>query len=170
MSILRILTAFVSIFLVTACGGQTTGKKPDPSKASKPAKPPRGILRIATFEFRLEDRDPESKQPFQTILSSNTPIRLQKKVLFTNKDLVNAYVKENFFQLKTLWLVFSKEAAARLKEMTKANIGKKLAILVDGDIWIAPTIQSEIPDGVAQITGSTVQLYLNRLMDRLQKK
>ena len=163
---MRRIVLLAVLCLISACGGTTTGKQPD---APRMPKAPKGILRVAAFEFRLEDTDPNSNEPFRTILSSNAPIRLQKRVLFTNKDLVNAYVKDNVFLQKTLWVVFSREAAIRLKNITRKNIGTRLAILVDGDIWIAPRIQGEIPDGVAQITGSSVQRYLNRLMDKFRK-
>ena len=153
------------LVLLSSCGGTTTGKQPD-----KPVVPrvPKGILRVAAFEFRLEDTNPDSNAPFRVILSSNSPIRLQKRVLFTNKDLLNAYVRDNVFMQKTLWVVFRKKASLRLRNITRNNVGKKLAILVDGDIWIAPRIQGEIPNGIAQITGSTVQRYLNRLLDKFR--
>ena len=51
-------------------------------------------------------------------------------------------------------LVFNDEGAKIFGEITKNNIGKQLAILLDGQIISAPTIQAEILGGQAQITGS----------------
>jgi SecD/SecF fusion protein len=39
------------------------------------------------------------------------------------------------------------------KNLTKENIGKSIAIVLDGYVYSAPTVQSEIPNGRSQITG-----------------
>lgn len=51
-------------------------------------------------------------------------------------------------------LVFNDEGAKMFADITKNNIGKALAILLDGQVISAPVIQSEILGGQAQITGS----------------
>lgn len=50
-------------------------------------------------------------------------------------------------------LEFDSEGAKILKETTRNNIGKRLAIYLDGVIISAPVIQNEITDGQALITG-----------------
>ena len=39
-------------------------------------------------------------------------------------------------------------------EITKANINKRLAIVLDGQLYSAPVIRSEIPGGKVLVTGS----------------
>jgi SecD/SecF fusion protein len=46
------------------------------------------------------------------------------------------------------------DAAERFGEVTKNNIGKRLAIVLDGELYSAPTIQSPIMTGNGQITGN----------------
>jgi len=48
---------------------------------------------------------------------------------------------------------FDDEGKKILSEVTKNNIGKVMAIFLDGQMLSAPVIQSEIPNGQAQITG-----------------
>ena len=43
--------------------------------------------------------------------------------------------------------------AAAFARLTRDNIGKRLAIVLDGKILSAPVIRSEIPNGTGQITG-----------------
>ena len=43
--------------------------------------------------------------------------------------------------------------ATKFAEATKANLGKQISIVYDGDVISAPTVQSEITGGQAQITG-----------------
>ncbi|OPX28069.1 MAG: protein-export membrane protein SecD [Candidatus Cloacimonas sp. 4484_143] len=50
-------------------------------------------------------------------------------------------------------LTFNKSGAKKFKTITGQNIDKRLAILLDDIVYIAPTIQSRIPNGEARITG-----------------
>lgn len=50
-------------------------------------------------------------------------------------------------------LVFNSEGADLFAKITKENIGTQLAIMLDGQVISAPTIQAEIIGGRAQITG-----------------
>lgn len=55
-------------------------------------------------------------------------------------------------------LEFDDEGKKLFSEITTANIGKQIAIFLDGQPLSAPTVQSAITDGVAVITGNfTVQ-------------
>lgn len=51
-------------------------------------------------------------------------------------------------------LEFKKSGAKRFKNITGQNIGERLAIILDDIVFIAPTIETRIPDGQARITGN----------------
>ena len=51
-------------------------------------------------------------------------------------------------------IVFKDSGKAKFAKLTKENIGKQIAILLDDYPVTMPTVQVEIPDGRAQITGS----------------
>ncbi len=51
----------------------------------------------------------------------------------------------------------------------KANIGKRLAFIINGEVWIAPKIHVEIVDGRAAIMGYKIQNLVNRLMKRINR-
>ncbi len=72
----------------------------------------------------------------------------------TGRDLESADV--DFDQLGRPQISFSlnKSGQELFAEITKNNIGKQLAITLDGEVQSAPTIQSAIPGGRGQITGS----------------
>ncbi len=72
----------------------------------------------------------------------------------TGRDLESADV--DFDQLGRPQISFSlnKRGQELFAEITKNNIGKQLAITLDGEVQSAPTIQSAIPGGRGQITGS----------------
>ncbi|MES2623349.1 MAG: protein translocase subunit SecD [Patescibacteria group bacterium] len=50
-------------------------------------------------------------------------------------------------------MVFDKEGGDLFAKITKEHVGEQLAILLDGQVITAPTIQGEIIGGKAQITG-----------------
>ena len=51
-------------------------------------------------------------------------------------------------------LTFNPEGAKLFAEITKKNLGQQVAIYVDGEIVSAPTVQAEIVDGNAVISGN----------------
>lgn len=53
----------------------------------------------------------------------------------------------------TVGLEFSTEGAKKFADLTKKNLGKPLAIFLDNNMITAPTVQTEITDGRAVISG-----------------
>jgi preprotein translocase subunit SecD len=51
-------------------------------------------------------------------------------------------------------MTFSNRGATRFAQVTKANVGNHLAIVLDGVVRSAPVIRERIPGGRASITGS----------------
>ncbi|MBM3227528.1 protein translocase subunit SecD [Candidatus Peribacteria bacterium] len=51
-------------------------------------------------------------------------------------------------------ILFDEEGGRLFQELTKRNVGKRLAIFVGGDLISAPVVQGEISGGSAVITGS----------------
>lgn len=66
-------------------------------------------------------------------------------------------------------LHFDEEGAQIFKEITEKNIGKSLAIFIDNELITAPTIQSVIPDGNAEITGQYSLEEAQKLKSRLNE-
>jgi protein-export membrane protein SecD len=56
--------------------------------------------------------------------------------------------------LPLVQILFDDEGAKMFQELTKKNIGKRIAIFVGGELVSAPTVQGEIIGGTAVITGS----------------
>ncbi|MDP6561968.1 MAG: protein translocase subunit SecD, partial [Candidatus Peribacteraceae bacterium] len=64
-------------------------------------------------------------------------------------------------------IAFDDEGAKLFQELTKVNIGKRLAIFVGGQLVSAPTVQTEITGGTAVITGTQNFDEANRLAQDL---
>ncbi len=51
-------------------------------------------------------------------------------------------------------MIMNASAAKKWAELTGQNLGKSIAIVLDGDVYSYPTVQSKITGGVSQITGN----------------
>ncbi len=95
--------------------------------------------------FEVE-RDPITKE-----IVNGVPYVVKKRADVTGDMLRNAQVGINNNE-PHVSLSFNKIGTKNFGELTKNNIGKKLAIILDGFVSKAPVIQSAIMDGEAQIT------------------
>ena len=69
-------------------------------------------------------------------------------------DIVqNAYVSRDNFGNPQINFELTKEGALRFADVTRNNLGQRLAIVLDGELQTAPTIQGAIETGNGQITG-----------------
>lgn len=64
---------------------------------------------------------------------------------------------------------FDDEGTKLFAEITKRNLGKPLAIFIDGELVSAPTVQSEIVNGQAVITGNYTMSEAQQLVKRLNE-
>lgn len=66
-------------------------------------------------------------------------------------------------------LQFDEEGTKLFAELTKKNLGKEIAIFLDGQLQIAPTVQVEITNGQAVITGNYTFKEAKDIADRLNQ-
>ncbi len=93
--------------------------------------------------FRLYAAEGEDKQ-----------LLLEDKVLLSGKTVVDAGVSfESQFNEPVVTMEFNNEGANLFSELTGANTGRRLAIVLDDKVQSAPVINERIPSGKAQITG-----------------
>ena len=62
---------------------------------------------------------------------------------------------------------FSQEGKELFAAVTRENINKRLAIVLDGQVYSAPVIRSEISGGRAQITGHFTETEAKELAARI---
>lgn len=79
---------------------------------------------------------------------------LSKRVSLTGDDLVDAHVSMGSMDSPrpAVALTFSAAGGRTFAALTKDNIGKRMAIVLEETVDSAPVIQTEIPNGTASIT------------------
>jgi SecD/SecF fusion protein len=85
----------------------------------------------------------------------NEPLLLEKQAVLTGDSLKNASVRfsQSEFNEPVVGLEFNAEGGKKFAEITASNVGRRLAIVLDGKVQSAPRIKEAIPSGEAVITG-----------------
>lgn len=129
------------------------------------------IGKTAVLEFRLLDDSEDVSQalksgppPDDEILYEvkrhrdgtveRIPFLVKKEVLLTGDFLSDARVAiDSQFNEPYVALTFDSNGAKIFERITSQNVGKRLAIVLDGNVHSAPVIREAISGGRAQITG-----------------
>jgi preprotein translocase subunit SecD len=90
----------------------------------------------------------------QTKEERRIPYVVEKKALLTGADVANARVSiDQNTSEPYVSLELTAAGGRQFAELTSANVGRRLAIVLDGNVYSAPVIRERIPSGQAQITG-----------------
>jgi len=122
------------------------------------------IGRTAQLEFKLVEDNPEivSKalqgdvpEGYEVKEVEKERLVLHKEAALTGDTLISAEVRfdQSKFNEPYIALEFNPKGAAIFSEVTGQNVGKRLAIVLDGKVHSAPRINEKIPSGRASITG-----------------
>jgi SecD/SecF fusion protein len=96
------------------------------------------------YEIR---RDPDTHR------ETKIPLLMKKKVLLTGDRIENASVRADGAEIAVL-ATFNTEGAQEFDRITRDNVKKRLAIILDNVVRSAPVIQERISKGTARITGN----------------
>jgi preprotein translocase subunit SecD len=139
------------------------------------------IGKTAVLEFRLVDESMDAQSALSSMLPFNTEILYQqprgeagkavigapageripylvsKEVLLTGDALSDARVAfDTQYNEPYVSLTFDANGARVFERITRENVGKRLAIVLDGVLHSAPQIKEAIAGGRAQISGGFV--------------
>ncbi len=93
---------------------------------------------------------------------------------FVPTELTGRYVKsatlnfDNVTRRPQVFLEFDDTGAQLFADLTAKNVGKRLAIYVDGEILTAPTVNERITGGKAQISGQFTVAEAQKLVSRFK--
>jgi preprotein translocase subunit SecD len=77
--------------------------------------------------------------------------------MVTGRDLRNARPSTDEMNLPMVSFTLNSEGVAKFSRATSENVGRRLAIVLDGQVMSAPTIESAITTADARITGRFTQ-------------
>ncbi len=125
----------------------------------------------ATYELQFMIEDPEG-QALNDYYTNEAYPGTWKASELTGRQLKFASVGLNDQTISAEPIVemeFTREGKTLFSKLTKDNLNKRIAIVLDGKIVSAPTVQTEITGGNAQITGLDSQDEASKLSKRLNE-
>ncbi len=99
---------------------------------------------LATVEFRLAEPNPGEALIEARVVGTDDDIYLHKTAVATSKDVERAKVILDETGKPAIDVTFTAEGAKKIAAACDAHLGKPMAIVVDGRVISAPTIQSQI--------------------------
>ena len=91
----------------------------------------------------------------KTGAESETPLVVKDKTVLTGDLLADANVRiDTRFNEPYVAIEFNSVGAKRFDQITAANVGKRMAIVLDDTVYSAPVIRERISGGSAQISGA----------------
>src|SRR5262249_45780256 len=136
-----------------------------------PARAKALIGKTAVLEFRLVDEQADLERALkegpppgsevlyerrinrQTKQETKIPLVVRKRILLTGDGIQSADIKPTDAGQWYVSVTFNAAGAKSFADVTDQNVGRRLAIVLDGTVQSAPTIRERIPSGQAQITG-----------------
>ena len=128
------------------------------------------VGRTAHLEFRLVSDDPELLKKalagekvegyelkyMKEEEEKGQPLLVKDEAALTGDTLTDASMEfsQQGFGQPYVSLELNDKGAAIFADITGANVNRRLAIVLDGEVYTAPVIRERIPSGRAQITGN----------------
>jgi preprotein translocase subunit SecD len=112
---------------------------------------------LQQFQGKIPPEDEilfERKVNRETGVVSITPLLMKKQAVLTGSLLSEAKVSLDNLAQPYVSISFNAEGAKLFDQVTAANVKKRMAIILDNNVYSAPVIQERISGGNAQITGS----------------
>ncbi len=134
------------------------------------------IGQTPVLDFRTENPkyDPNAPQEITVDENGNANLSVDPyKNMYVPTELTGRYLDSAKVEFNpstgepTVSLIFDKEGSDLFAKITKENIGKTVAIFLDGQPISAPTVQQEITGGQAVISGNFTPQEAKLLVGRL---
>ena len=121
------------------------------------------VVAAVRFEVRLAEDSPGAGLREAPVRGTSRKVYLHDNAVVTNDDIAQAQVAPGGSPTTFgVTVTFKPAGAEKMRSATQGHIGKPLAILVDGQIVIAPTVRSAITTS-AVISGDFSQAEADRI-------
>jgi SecDF, P1 head subdomain len=125
---------------------------------------PMDVVAAVRFEVRLAEENPAPGLREIAIPGTDRKIYLHQEAVIVNSDIARAQVAQgegaSSFGVD---VTFNAEGAAKMLRATQHHVGRPLAILVDGELVIAPVVRSPISSS-ASINGNYSKVDAERIV------
>ncbi len=107
-------------------------------------------VEIKSLEFRVAETEPADSLQKMRMKFTDRIFYLHEKSELSEAHIV-ATKMVDWNDSEAIELKFNEEGARLLAELTRSNIGKRIGMILNGELVTAPIVQAEIPNGTALI-------------------
>lgn len=121
------------------------------------------LKEVGKLEFKIVENDGEKislaikgdvPDGYELLELEKKSILLHKEAVIVGADLAEGSVGFDTYGIAEVRLQFTGVGAKKFAKVTEENVGKQLAIVLDGKVMSAPQIREAIASGQAQISGN----------------
>jgi preprotein translocase subunit SecD len=110
------------------------------------------------FQLRLVSPGPSDQTERMILVNKdkfNEVLYVEKKILLDQSAVKSAKaVNGKARKQASVSIVFTGAGRKQFADVTRENVGRRLAIVIGGQLLTAPVIRAEVPGGKAEITGN----------------
>ena len=106
-----------------------------------------------TVEFKAAQKEANDSLIAMSDMRSGDTLYVANNSIITNKDIEFASVDDQDGHT-VIELQMNNTGTKKLADYTENHIGSRVAIILDGELILAPTIRAPLTDGKAMITGN----------------
>jgi preprotein translocase subunit SecD len=118
-----------------------------------------------TEQFTFSQLAKDTKRATQEVL------HISKLPLLDQSAVRSAFVRTNGFTGgPEITVEFTEEGGKRLAKLTEENVGKRVAIFLEGKLWSAPRIPGPITGGGIAVDGPFTLEEAHRLADKIGRR
>ena len=145
------VTLFAATLIILSIAGCSSGPKP------------------LALEFRVAEDSPGEglSEMYVPLMDRSVYVHPDAAIDAAHIDTAVVYAQDEHFLVD---LQFTAAGTAAMTELTAANIGKRIAILVDGEVVSAPICRAAITAGRAVINGDFGEAEATRIADGLNRR
>jgi preprotein translocase subunit SecD len=132
---------------------------------SKPEKEPEPVF----LELRRAESESANDLIEMVLSGSEEKFYLHKEVLLSNEDVKSASPVLHGRRL-VVEVILTDEGKEKFARLTEENINKRIGIVVDGRLILAPLVRAPIREGKMIITGNLSEEEINRIADGIVSK
>jgi hypothetical protein len=123
--------------------GTPVGSEPTTSSAN---------LKLVSFAIHLLAPGPGRGVVEAASREGGEPVHMLPERYVSNADIESAWVEQADSRCQ-VGIRLTDEGTEKLARLTRGHIGDQLALVIDGEVVMTPTIRSKITDGVVALTG-----------------
>jgi preprotein translocase subunit SecD len=121
------------------------------------------VVAAVRFEVHLAEERPAAGLREAAASGAGRRIYLHPETVVTNSDIARAEMVQGDAATFSVSVVFNAEGAAKMSRATGNHIGRPLAILLDGEVVMAPVLRSAITTS-AMISGRFTRAEAERIV------